>query len=351
MRIAVTGVGTATGEALVRDVRRCLPDAWILGLDVNPWAPGLYLCDAQDRLPYWDAPEYADALEALVHRWGLEVVLPGLDLELEPLALARERMRAQGCTVIVAEAEAVALCHDKLRCAREMRAHGLAFVETLSMEEWREDPTRLAPPFIVKPRFGSGSKGVRLILDATAAGTLADPDLVFQPYLVPVSWGLPEGASPTAAQVWLPDGSLNQADEIAVQGVLGPDGGVVGSYTTRNHLLRGFPIRHIPVDPAPLQREAEAMLAFLGQRGMRGCCNLQGRLTAQGFQVYEVNPRFTAGTAGRAGMGFEEVLACIRLLHTGDPAGMVAPLLQGRMDRICLKVAQEVFVDRDRLEP
>ena len=51
---------------------------------------------------------------------------------------------------------------------------------------------------------------------------------------------------------------------------------------------------------------------------VRGAINIQGRMTAQGFRVFEINPRFSGTTSIRAMMGYNEPDILLRLHLLGE---------------------------------
>jgi len=113
-------------------------------------------------------------------------VLPTLD-GVEDGLWALGALAARGVTVLN-EASSLLAMHDKLLTARLLRRAGIRHPRTLHLRHARELPA-LAPPFVVKPRFGSWGHGVsrfksRRSLEASLAKLRASPWFAWQGALV-----------------------------------------------------------------------------------------------------------------------------------------------------------------------
>lgn len=335
LRIAITGLGSHSGQSVLSSLRHSLPEAWVLGLDAATDVAGLYQCDAHAKVPLVSAgAAYLESVAELLHRYEINVLIPGLDVELPIVAAQHAALAAVGRTIVVCSSEVISLCRSKLACARALRSHGLPFVETwplVEVLEGRNDPTF---PCIVKPDRGSGSRGIHIVAQGEPWPDLLNlDDYIVQPLLV--------GADETAGTVPV---SQRAREELSIQGVVGADGTIAGIFLGRTHKDRGISLLHAPLLRPEVEAPARAILELLAGMGLRGPCNIQGRWTHQGPVFFEVNPRFTGGTAARTQLGFEEVWATIALLHWGEPVANVAPRLRTRKDLVCLKHMTETLV-------
>lgn len=160
-RVLITGVGGPSGQSIMKSLDT--HDVELLAADLDPYAAGLYLVPAERRflLPRGDDPAFADHLLALVRRERVDVVFPTVDSELLSVAERRAEFAAAGAAVVVASPETLRTCLDKWAlhqaCAGEVR------VSETVVADAAFDPDGVALPVIVKPRTGSGSRGIRLI--------------------------------------------------------------------------------------------------------------------------------------------------------------------------------------------
>lgn len=160
-RVLVTGAGGPSGIAVMRAIES---DALtLIAGDVDPYAAGLYLVPEPRRelLPRGDDPAFAERILALCEREAVDVVVPTVDSELLPLARERDRFEAAGVALVLASEPTLAVCLDKwaldARCRGQVRAPACWLVDALF------DPGEPALPAIVKPRSGSGSRGIALL--------------------------------------------------------------------------------------------------------------------------------------------------------------------------------------------
>jgi carbamoyl-phosphate synthase large subunit len=163
-RVLVTGVGGPSGYSILRALAD-EPSVTLLGGDLDPYAAGLYLVPRGNRflLPRGEDPAFVDAVFELAAREGVSVIVPTVDTELLPLALARERYADAGARLVLAEAQTLSVCLDKWalhnRCRETVRVPDTWLLDAAF------EPSQVSLPVIVKPRSGSGSRGIRLITE------------------------------------------------------------------------------------------------------------------------------------------------------------------------------------------
>lgn len=160
-RVLVTGAGGPSGIAVVRSIES--PALTVLAGDIDPYAAGLYLVPDRQReiLPRGDDPAFADHLFDLCEREAVDVVVPTVDSELLPLARERERFARAGVTLVLAAEETLAVCLDKWEL--DGRCRGRVRTPLCWLVDERFEPAAPDLPAIVKPRSGSGSRGIALL--------------------------------------------------------------------------------------------------------------------------------------------------------------------------------------------
>ena len=135
-----------------------------------------------DPHPAGSAPDFTSVLLARCRTLGVDVVLPTVDAELQPLARARETFAAAGVALLLAPAAALDVILDKLALA----AHCVGVVPVPRTELFGPsvDVTSWTYPVVVKPRRGAGSRGVVIVESAAELAALdRSPALIVQEFL------------------------------------------------------------------------------------------------------------------------------------------------------------------------
>jgi carbamoyl-phosphate synthase large subunit len=171
------------------------PDIRVIAGDLNPDALTKHIAHG-----FWPMPptrdEHVSALLDGCAQRGIRAILPTRDGELAFWAKHTETFAKAGIHIIVSPNDAIDQCLDKALFAEVGRHHGLPVIPTSTSIDDIEATT-----FVVKERFGAGSRaiGIRLERDAAIAhaNTLDQP--IFQPFIegreISIdAWGDSQGA-------------------------------------------------------------------------------------------------------------------------------------------------------------
>ncbi len=164
--VVLTAVGRRV--ELVRAFRRAYEalgvEGRIVGLDVDPLAPGLQEVDVPIRCPRTGTAEWEEMLFELCDRPGEVLIFPLIDPDVTALAGLRSSLEEAGGRPLVVPAEAAGTISDKWLTYRFFEDLGVRTAWTVAADD--VDVDGLEFPVFLKPRRGSASQGVHRIDDA-----------------------------------------------------------------------------------------------------------------------------------------------------------------------------------------
>ena len=279
--IVVTGAGGAAGVAVIRALRAS--GERVAAVDADPLAAGLALADERAVISRACTPEFFDDLCAAVSRFGADVVLCTVSEEMLVLAGREDELADAGASVWLSPRASVATCVDKWEFARAVRAAGFPSPATA----WGPHAQHVPGPWIVKPRFGRGSRDVYPVDDCDelqwAAARVADP--IVQTRLT--------------------------GREFTVDVVIDREGQVAGAIPRwRLETKAGISTKgRTFVDPHVSALAAHTATTL----GLQGAVNVQGFVADDGtVSIVEVNPRVSGGLSLTQAAGADVVGELVR---------------------------------------
>jgi carbamoyl-phosphate synthase large subunit len=183
LRILVTGAGGPAGVAVIRSLQHD-PAVEIIAADMDIYASGLYLVDRPRRwiIPPGAADGFNTHILARCRAEDIAIVIPTVDAEMLPLSTIRHRFTDAGIRIAMTSDDALRCTLDKFALAR--RCSGQLAVPRTELLGDDLDARSWTYPVIVKPRSGSGSRGVRTVEDAAELHALPRGDHeIVQEYL------------------------------------------------------------------------------------------------------------------------------------------------------------------------
>lgn len=292
----------------------------IYSADIDPYAAGLYLVDPSRRMivPRGDSESFVAEITELCDRERIDVLVPTVDSELLPLAIARAELAEHGIALVLASEQTLRDCLDKwtlhARCTGALRVPETVLVDA------DFDPGACTPPVIVKPRSGSGSRGVRRVDDVEELMRLPrDGTLLVQEYLPGTEYSLDVLARADGAILAVvPRSRLKVDSGIAVTG-----------RTVHDESL-------------------ESIGALVAQRiGLTSVANVQVKLTGDGEPaLLEVNPRFPGTMSLTVASGVNMPRLCVQ-----EALGSELPSeMQAFTEIAMVRFLEEHFMDFSEIE-
>ena len=263
--VLVTGAGGPAGVAVVR--RLVALGHRVVAGDADPSAAGGALASVAVRLPRADEPGFLDAVVATAAAHGVDALIGTVAEELPALTAGLDQLTAAGIATWLPDVAAVDLCCDKAAFAQRMYEAGVPHPATTTDAA---AVSSLPGPWVVKPRSGRGSRGVRL-LDRPGTVVMAltsEPGLIAQTQL--------------AGREFTADALVDRDGELLT---------VVPRW--RDETKAGISVKGQTFESeavTTLVRDALAAVGLTGPANVQGFVGEYGAVT-----VVEINPRFSGG--------------------------------------------------------
>ncbi len=308
-KIGIGCIGSGVGQSIVNSLRLSSLPVQIVGLGTNPFAYGAYDCDFVDYTVKIYDESYIDNLLDKCIEHSIDLMIPGLEDEVQVYAQNEEKFDAAGVKAIFPDQRLVSLCRDKYRLCNELNSHVNVFARCFSQDKIDEhiEEGSLRFPCIAKLNGGFASRGVRIIQGREDVEKLGE-GYILQELAAPSH----EDINCAHYLMSIEAGENTQVSEISIQIVCDTQGGLIGRMATYNKLTNGVPVEIVPYDNGTIWEIVDQLCPVLLEMGLRGPLNLQGRMTDSGLKLFEMNPRFTGITGLRTLMGFNEVEACVK---------------------------------------
>ena len=260
-KVVVTGAGGPAGVAVIRELRQ--RGHHVVAVDADPSAVGFELASEGHVVPTWDDPGFSDELVAVAAEAGACAVISTVAEEFRAIDVAA--LEGAGVRTMLPDTESVERCLDKW-----------AFVEAMDDAGVATPPTGLGTadgvpgPWIVKPRFGRGSRDVYAPRNVTQL---------------------------KAALRWTPDPIVQTkvpGREFTVDALVDRSGTVAGMVPRwRLETKAGISTKGETFSDPDVEIAAMHALKAVG---LVGPANVQGFVTDDGrVVIVEINPRFSGG--------------------------------------------------------
>jgi nucleoside-diphosphate-sugar epimerase len=307
--IGIGCIGSGVGQSVISSLRLSNLPLKTIGLGTNPFGYGAYDCDRYDYTPSIYSDNYIDEVVRKCHQYDIELLIPGLDDEVLVYARNEDKLNQAGIKAIFSAEPLVKICRDKELMSIELNKVADVFVKSFNKSTIEEgiESGLVNFPVIAKLREGFSSKGVEIIRDREALARITNRHILQE-------IAIPGKSDPNYISYMdqIEKNCNSQVSEISIQLVVGPEGNYLGRMASYNKLNNGIPIEIVPFENDLVYETIDKLMPTFLKLGLRGPLNIQGRITANGLKLFEMNPRFTGITGLRALMGFNEVEACVK---------------------------------------
>ena len=284
--VVVTGVGAIIGQGIVKSLRKCRQAVRVVGIDRNADSLGPHVCDTFHAKPACGESdtEYLDFWRHILASESVDLVLPGIEIDLFFLNDNRQTLEASGTTLGLNTASLIDLARDKWSLTQALPQAGLLPIPSVLSREWQECVTSLGPPpYLLKPRDGNGSRGIVLLENET--------DFKY--------W------MKKSADNFMVQRIVGTDDEEYTVGAFGlGDGESLDPIVFRRRLSPAGDTRYAEVVADPVIEQATQKLSSYFKP--LGPTNYQFRMENGIPYLLEINPRMSSSSSLRACFGYNE---------------------------------------------
>ncbi len=295
--VVVTAVGALIGQGIIRSLRLSGLPVRVIGVDRDPNGIGPYWCDAFFAKPAIDesSQAYLDFWTSLLVEQAVDLVLPGLELDVLFFSRNREAFAGIGTRIVLNDPRVIELAQDKWDFGLELERLELPAIPALLGASFTECVRALGLPLLLKPRQGNGSRGIAVLRD--------EDDFNY--------W------SRKSRDAFLIQKFIGSDEQEFTVGAFGfGDGTALAPIIFRRKLSVAGNTQYAEVVEHPVLAEAVARLAAIFKPV--GPTNYQFRMDGETPYLLEINPRFSSSTSLRAAFGYNEAAMAVDYYLRGD---------------------------------
>lgn len=290
--VLVSGASGIIGYGILKSLRKSHPGVRLIGTSVYDRSVAPSFCDVFEKAPLTTHDEYIPWLLDLVKRYSISVLIPGIEIDVIAWSKRREEIERSGARALLNNPELIRLCSDKWLFYQELVKHGSPYAIPTCLQLSSLD---YSYPVIVKPRKGSGSKGVKVVenFDELEKYVIGKPDneIMIQPL-------------------------VGTADhEYTTSAFFDRDSNLCAFNTLKRRLSTGGFTEVAEV--AGVEGIGDALLHFAEIFKPVGPTNFQFRLNGCEIKLLEINPRISSATSIRTAFGYNESAMSVDFLLDG----------------------------------
>jgi carbamoyl-phosphate synthase large subunit len=309
-RILVSGASGIVGYGILRSLQQAGRNYFLVGTSVHTDSVASAFCDVFEQAVPTSAPGYLEWLLAALRRHNIDMVVPGIEIDMYHWADHAPEILETGAFPLLNSDRLIRLCKDKWQFYLELAKVGGAFAIHSSLaNDFATLEARFGLPFLLKPRRGFGSKGLIRV-------TSHDTFLKHQHDIGAVLMAQPLVGS--------------DDQEFTTSAFGDGNGGYFAAMTLRRKLSQdGYTDRAEVADTAEFTMAISHLCKMFNPIGPT---NFQFRRCHDGVKLLEINPRISSSTSIRTAFGYNE--SNMALEYFIDQRVPVQPVIrQGRAVR------------------
>ncbi len=171
MRVLIEAVGSPMWGGLLRYLNEAAD--FIVGTDIDPMSWGLYAVNLPALVPSYKEKGVFDKLIELCRKNKINCVIPSINEGLVGWAKRKETLIQEGIYVVISPLETIEIFTDKWKTYLALKGKDIPVPETSLKAKYS----------VIKPRFGRGGGGLKIIHSHKERKQILMEDMVSQQFL------------------------------------------------------------------------------------------------------------------------------------------------------------------------
>lgn len=156
----------------------------VLACDTAPeLSSACHIADSSFKVPPCGHPEFVETVADMTRRAGVQLIVPTIDPELHPYAIAAGDFSRHGTRVHVSDVSVIDVARDKLETMRVLGEAGVPVPRTADLDDVRKSPRDWLGPLFLKPKGGSASRLISVVDHADDLPDEESEPMIVQEYL------------------------------------------------------------------------------------------------------------------------------------------------------------------------
>jgi carbamoyl-phosphate synthase large subunit len=282
--ILVSGASGIVGYGVLRSLRKSGLELKLIGTTIYNDSVAEGFCDVFEQAPLTKDPGYIDWLLGVIKKHRIDFIIPGIEADMYKWIEHVPELEGSGTNVLLNNISLITLCKDKWAFYNSLKKLGSTIhIDTSLNSNYNYLVNTFGLPFLLKPRYGFGSKGiVRIEKAETFIKYQSDIGAVLM-------------AQPIVG---------NDNEEYTTSAFCDGTGGYYAIMTLRRKLsIEGFTEKAVVVSIDEINATVSILCRYFNPIGPT---NFQFRKYGNKLKLLEINPRISSSTSIRSAFGYNE---------------------------------------------
>jgi len=310
-KLLITSIGSLVGQNILDSLQNRRNNIRIIGTNSMAEVANNFRCDGSYLVTQAEnVDKYIEELRKIIEKEQPDLVIPGRDDDVVILAQLSKKMPEFQDQFLVGSEHFARVLDDKVKSYQFALQYNIPFAPTIESgipdaeNSVRKLVAEYGYPLIAKPSKGNGSRGMWIVVrESQLERIIKEPGFAIQPLFgqpkdleIDLSFGLPF--------FWeIPETRL-----FAAQVIINKKSEIISIFGFISKMVGGKCERMDKCDDPKLIEVVRKFAEAAVEEGWRGPFNIQLKKDpSHGFQVIEMNGRFSGGTSARYHLGFDEV--------------------------------------------